>query len=392
MNSFIRNKGYLYISNGRIVPKSQEDSLAPVHVSSFDAPCLWAANEMGFKLYEGINRTYATQVKNLDYDITYYNQHIYRSIFDLKAIEIGYRNLCLFLESHPDIAVIHCNTPIGGLLGRICGKKYGKTVIYMVHGFHFYKGAPLINRVVFKSIEKWLAHKTDCLITINHEDYEAAQSLRLNKGGKTYQVNGVGVDLKAFDNVDVDYGEKRQSLGLPRDAIVGIVVGDLNENKNVGTIIRALSLAGGDIHLLICGLGPLESRLKGLAKKYGVQERCHFLGFRTDIKALYKVSDMFLFASQREGLPRSTMEAMLAGLPCLVSSIRGNVDLIDHNKGGLLFPPKDYESLAEAIKIMAESQDKRKEFGEYNKVKIKAYDIEIVKQQMLDVYKEVCVL
>lgn len=384
------NQGYLYISNGRVVPKSKEDSVEPVHVSSFDAPCIWAANELGLKLYEGINRTYASQVKNLDYDITYYNQHIYRNIFDLKTIRIGYRNLCQFLKSHPNIKFIHCNTPIGGLLGRICGKKYGKKVIYMVHGFHFYKGAPLINRVVFKPIERWLAHKTDCLITINQEDYEAAKTLRLNKGGIVYKVNGVGVDLSGFDNVVVDFAEKRKSLNVPEDAVVGIVVGDLNKNKNVGTIIKALQMVKCDMHLLVCGFGPLESKLKELAKVCGVQDRCHFLGFRTDVKELYKISDMFVFASQREGLPRSTMEAMLAGLPCVVSNIRGNVDLIDNNKGGILFPPKDYKALAEAMTIIAGNPGDRKRFGEYNKERIKAFDIEIVKNQMLEIYKEVC--
>lgn len=382
-------EGFLYIANGRVVPKEKEDSLDPIRTGSFELPCMWAADQLDFKLYEGINRTYASEVKNLDYDITYYNQHIYRNIFDLKTIRIGYRNLCRLLEEHPDISVIHCNTPIGGLLGRICGKKYGKKVIYMVHGFHFYKGAPLINRLLFKPIEKWLAHKTDCLITINQEDFEAAQTLRLNKGGKAYKVNGVGVNLNAFDNVVVDFAEKRKSLNVPENAIVGIVVGDLNKNKNVGTIIRALSLAEKNIHIMICGLGPLDKELKELAEKTGVSDRCHFLGFRTDVKELYKISDMFVFASQREGLPRSTMEAMLAELPCVVSNIRGNVDLIDNNKGGLLFPPKDHVALADAMTVMALDICKRKNYGAYNKERIKAFDIEIVKQQMLDIYKEV---
>ena len=190
----------------------------------------------------------------------------------------------------------------------------------------------------------------------------------------------------------MDYSEKRQSLNLPEDAVVGIVVGDLNENKNVGTIIKALSLVENGMHILICGLGPLENRLKKMAIKLGVKERCHFLGFRTDIKELYRISDIFVFASQREGLPRSTMEAMLAGLPCIVSNIRGNVDLIDNKKGGFLFPPLCHESLAEALTIMADDTDIRKRFGLYNKERIKEFDIEIVKQQMIDIYKEVCSL
>ena len=234
-----------------------------------------------------------------------------------------------------------------------------------------------------------MAHKTDCLITINQEDYEAAQRFKLYKGGKVYKVKGVGVDLNSFDGIPVNVKEKRESLGLPKDAVVGIVVGDLNENKNVKTIIRALPLADGNIHIIICGFGPLESTLKKLAKDLGVDERCHFLGFRTDVKELYLASDIFIFASQREGLPRSTMEAMLAGLPCVVSKIRGNIDLIDENKGGSLFPPKDFDSLAKELTILADNPSLRVKYGTYNKERIKDYDIEVVKKQMLNIYQEV---
>lgn len=385
----MNRKGFLYIANGRLVPKQQEDSLEPFRTTSFESPCMWAANQLGMKLYMGINRTYASELKGVDYDITFYNQHIYRNIFDIKEIKIGYDNLCCFLEAHPDISVVHCNTPIGGVLGRICGKKYGKKVIYMAHGFHFYKGAPLLNRTIFKFIEKWMAHKTDCLITINQEDYEAAQRFKLNKGGKVFKVNGVGVNLNSFNGVSVNVKEKRESLDLPENAVVGIVVGDLNNNKNVETIIRSLPLADGNIHIIICGFGPLESTLKKLAKDLGVDERCHFLGFRTDVKELYLASDIFIFASQREGLPRSTMEAMLAGLPCVVSKIRGNIDLIDENKGGSLFPPKDFDSLAKELTILANNPSLRVKYGTYNKERIKDYDIEVVKKQMLNIYQEV---
>lgn len=380
-------KGYLFIANGRVVPREQERSLEPVKTGSFEAPCMYAAEKVGYKLYMGINRDYAEQLKGVDYDITFYNQHIYRNIFGLKDIWIGYKNLCRFLESHRNIEVVHCNTPIGGFLGRICGKKYGKKVIYMAHGFHFYKGAPLLNRIVFKPIEKWLARKTDCLITINQEDYEAALNFRLAKGGKVYKVNGVGVDLHSFDSVNVDKDKKREELLLPQDAIIGIVVGDLNENKNVETIIRALPMVEANLHLLICGFGPLENELKLLSEQLGVKERCHFLGFRTDVKELYLISDMFVIASQREGLPRSTMEAMLAGLPCVVSNIRGNVDLIDEGKGGGLVPAKDYESFAEAMTLVALDTEKRKLYGVYNKERIKQYDIEVVKKQMAEIFE-----
>ncbi len=380
-------RGYLFIANGRMVPREQEISLEPVKTGTFEAPCMYAASELGYKLYMGVNRDFADKLKGVDYDITFYNQHIYRNIFNLKDIWIGYKNLCRFLDEHPNIEVIHCNTPIGGVLGRICGRKFHKTVIYTAHGFHFYKGAPFLSRTLFKFVEKWMARSTDCLITINQEDYEAAQKFRLNNGGKVYKVNGVGIDTHAFDGISINRREKRFSIGIPEDAILGIIVGDLNDNKNVDTLIKALPDTSSSVHYIICGFGPNEIHLKSMAEKLGVAERCHFLGYRSDVKELYLASDVFLFASQREGLPRSTMEAMLAGLPCVVSQIRGNVDLIDEGKGGFLIPAKDVHSFSKAITELAQNPELREQYGNYNMLKVKSYDLEIVKQQMVSIYK-----
>ena len=383
------NKGYLYISNGRVAPREVECSLDPISTGSFEAASIYAAHELGFQLYMGVNREYAEQLTGVDYDITFYNQHIYRNILNIRDLWIGYKNLCRFLKLHHEIAVLHCNTPIGGVLGRICGKKYGKKVIYMAHGFHFYKGSPLINRTIFKFIERRMAHKTNCLITINQEDYEAAQSFKLCKGGRVFKVNGVGINTLLYDGVIVDKNSKRESIGVPEDAFLGIVVGDLNDNKNVKTLIKALPYTAPNVHYIICGTGPEEKRLKEMAKLLRVEERCHFLGYRTDVKELYLTADVFLFASKREGLPRSTMEAMACGLPCIVSKIRGNVDLIDDKKGGYLVPCLDYKSFAIAINDLLSDPIKSKSMGAYNKEKIKCFDIGVVRKQMVEIFSEV---
>lgn len=382
-------KGFLFIANGRVVPRKQELSLEPVKTGSFEAPAMYAADYLGLKLYMGINRDYADQLKAVDYPITFYNQHIYRNIFGFKDIYVGYKNLCRFLESHPDIEIIHCNTPIGGVLGRICGKKYNKKVIYTAHGFHFFKGAPLANRTIFKWIEKYMAHYSDAIITINQEDYNAAQSFHLKKGGKVFYVPGVGVDTKLYDSIVVNKNQKKQEIGLPVGSKIGIIVGDLNDNKNVETIIKALPTTPKEFHIIICGFGPNELSLKELAANLKVSERTHFLGFRKDVKELYAISDMFLFASKREGLPRSTMEAMCMKLPCIVSKIRGNVDLIDEGLGGFLCTPLDYNAYAQAINKVLSDEKSAKQFGEYNKTKVEQFSIDVVRNKMVDVFNEV---
>ena len=382
-------KGYLFISNDSKGTREQELSIEPIKTGSFEAPCIYAANKLGYKLYKGVNRINADKIKCVDYDISYYYQHIYRSIWNVKDIWIGYKNLCGFLDSHPDVDVIHCNTPIGGVLGRICGNKYNKKVIYTAHGFHFYEGAPLINRTLFKWIEQWLAHYTDALITINKEDYKSAQKFHFKKGGKAYYVPGVGVNTSAFENISVDINEKKKEIGLPQDTKVGIIVGDLNDNKNVETLLSAVSDTPDNFHVIICGIGPNEDKLKGQADSLGILNRVHFLGFRKDMKELLRISDVFLFASKREGLPRSIMEAMACGLPCVVSNIRGNVDLIDDKRGGFLVHSKDSKGYGKSINILLNNPGMSQSMGKYNLIKAKKYDLQEVGEIMINLYKEV---
>ncbi len=382
-------KGYLFIANGRIVPREQELSLAPVRTGSFEASAMYAAEQLGFKLYMGINHNYADQLKCIDYDITFYNQHIYRNIWGIKDIWIGYKKLCSFLEMHPDIYVIHCNTPIGGFLGRICGHKYKKKVIYTAHGFHFFKGGSFVNRTIFKWIEEWMAHYSDAIITINKEDFTAAKKFHYKKGGKAYYVPGVGVCTTTCENIIVDKVVKFKEIGLPEDVNVGIIVGDLNDNKNVETLIKALPLTPSFFHVIICGLGSNEKSLKKLVDDEKLTERVHFLGYRTDVKELYAISDLFLLASKREGLPRSTMEAMCMGLPCIVSKIRGNVDLIDEGYGGYLIAPLDFQGFACAINKLLKDKVHAKLLGEYNRTKVKGFDIKIVNQIMIKTFTEI---
>lgn len=381
--------GYLFIANGTKPTAKQADYKGPIPIGSFGLSSVEAAKALGYQLFYGINLNYPESLECVNFPGTvFYNQHCYRNPFAIKDNWIAYKNTCKLLSEHPEIEVIHCNTPVGGIVGRLSGRKFKKKVIYTVHGFHFYKGAPLINCTIFKWLEQWLAHYTDAIITINHEDYEAAQKLHYKKGRRAYYVPGVGVNLEVFNDVVVDRNKKLSELGIPVEASVGIVVGDLNDNKNVETIIKALPKTNNDFHVLICGVGPNKDSIMELATRLGIAERVHLLGFRKDVKELLKISDVYLFASKREGLPRSTMEAMASGLPCVVSDIRGNRDLIDE-KGGFLIGVQDVDGYAEAMNKLLDSCEMRNRMGDYNKVKILEFDIKNVTKQMINVFQDI---
>lgn len=356
-------------------------------VNNFSYASMIAAQNLGVDFHIAGNWGYKTEQERI-LDEKKYGIHIHqidfiRSPFTPRNFA-AYKQLKALFDMEQFDAV-HCNTPIGGLLGRLVSKKYKiSKVIYQAHGFHFYKGAPKLNWMLYYPVEKWLAHYTDALVTINREDHTIAQELRLRNNGEIYFVPGVGIDLRKIKEVTVAK-TKRSELGIPEEATLLLSVGELNENKNHETVIRALSELK-DVYYIVAGEGERRPYLEDLIRTLDLSHRVKLLGFRTDIVELCGAADAFVFPSYREGLSVSVMEAMACGLPVVCSKIRGNTDLIDEN-GGILFDPHSVEDCGKAIKGMLASDMKNK--GAYNKEKIKGFSTDAVIARMTDIYKKV---
>ena len=203
-----------------------------------------------------------------------------------------------------------------------------------------------------------------------------------------YKVHGVGINLNEYGNIPIS--GIRKEIGLRNNDFVCISAGDLVARKNYDTAIEAIAKCNNKrVHYLICGVGPENEKLQSLAKKMNVFNRIHFLGFRSDIKELMRDSDLFLFTTLQEGLPRSMMEAMACGLPCIASNIRGNVDLLDDKMGGYLCDCNDASYIAEKINVLADDEALRKSMSEHNLETIKKFDVSVVKEEIRNIYKEV---
>ncbi|EPH12733.1 glycosyltransferase family 4 protein [Facklamia hominis] len=380
--------GYVFLSNSSKPTKSELLSRDKVRFTNVSKPCLEIALEMGYKVYFGVNRT---NPENLECDlpINLYDSHTYRSLTDLKSNTIAFNNLFRLVKKN-NIEVIHCNTPIGGMIGRLVGKLLNvKKIIYTAHGFHFYKGAPLINNTVLKWAELLMARWTDVIITMNKEDYMAAKKFKLRNNGNVYYIPGVGIDVNYYKNTKIDVEKKRSELGLDKNDFVFITVGDLVKNKNLKVMLEALYICKKpEIKLIICGKGPEFQALNELKEKYELINQVKFLGYRDDIVDLLKISDAFILTSKREGLSRVIMEAMASGLPCIVSRIRGNVDLITDNKGGILCNPESSKEFANAMSFFINNPITIDYFVHYNFNKIYSYDINSIYTKIKDIYKE----
>lgn len=295
----------------------------------------------------------------------------------------------LVFEGNYDI--VHCHTPVAAMCTRIACRKIRKSgikVIYTAHGFHFYKGAPLKNWLLYFSVEWFCSFWTDVLITINKEDFKRAQ--KYMHARHIQYVPGVGIDVSRFYNAEIDNREKRRfELGVPNNGHLLLSVGELNENKNHQVVIEALKkINNSTIHYAIAGKGKLYVFLQTLVKSLGLEKQVHLLGYCDDMTTLYKLADAYVLPSFREGLNVSMIEAMASGIPILCSDIRGNSDIIDCDQLGFLCNPSDSDDVAEGLKkviFAADVLDKNA-----GKKKIIEYDVKTINNKMMEIYETVC--
>ena len=361
-------------------------------VNNFSYSSIIAAQKLGIEFHiagnwTGYSNPADKKADEMKYGIRIHQIDFIRTPYDPRNIN-AYRQVVELIKREK-FDVIHCNTPIGGVIGRLAGKKSGvKKIIYEAHGFHFFNGAPKINWIIYYPIEKWLAHYTDCIVTMNAEDNEIAKKFKLRNEGKVYNVHGVGIDLSEFKGLEQYRERKRKEFGFTEENVVLISMGDLIARKNYKVAIEAIAKCNNPrLHYIICGKGPEFNNLKALVKAKCVEKQVHFLGFRSDIKELLAAADIFIQTSLQEGLPRSMMEAMATGLPCIASRIRGNVDLIENGKGGYLCNAQDINSFANAVSRLVKDSILRSKMAKINSTSIGNYGTKVVENEMFKIYK-----
>lgn len=361
---------------------------------SFERGNISLLNELGCKVILVANfddKKYNHKIKeiqSLGVEIT--NVPFERSPFKIATIK-NYFYLKKIIENEKPI-LVDCHLAVVGVLSRIaCLRKKTIRIIYSPHGFFFYKGCSIFNKIVYKTMESLLARKTDALITINSEDYNNARKMKIR--GNAYYVPGVGVDVDAIQKKENGNPYLRELIGATDDELILISVGELSKNKNHIVVIEAIKAIHEkgikNIHYVICGRDDTERKIiEERVNEYGLQKKFHFLGYRTDVVELNKQASCFILPSYKEGLSVSIIEAMACGLPVIASRIRGNVDLIDEGLGGYLFDPNDSAELVEAIQNVM-LNDRINTMGSYNMSKCKKYSLESVHSSMKMIYGEV---
>jgi len=274
----------------------------------------------------------------------------------------------------PDI--VHTHNPKPGIYGRVVAKLCRTSaIVNTVHGLYANSDDKLIKRILVYTLERMAATCSDVELVQNPEDVDTL--LRLWTPRKKLRLLGNGVDIARFKkgrDFNATRNATRGLLGLDStDLVIGtasrlVVEKGYNE---LFSAFRKLKMSGANCKLLVIGphepdkSDALSSRSVAEAEADGVI----FLGMRDDIETLYHALDIFVLASYREGYPRAAMEAATAGLPLVVTNIRGCRQVVEHRVNGLLVEKKDVRSLHSALEELVGDPSLRIRLGKNSAIK-----------------------
>lgn len=361
-------------------------TVVKTHIMEFHIPYLKMFKEMGWETAVAARNDYENPADCIiPHCDAYFDIPFERS--PLKPANLNAYKALKKVIDEGGYDIIHCHTPVGAMLTRLAAvgaRKKGTKVIYTAHGFHFFKGAPLLNWLVYYPVERLLSGLTDVLITINREDYDRAQKFSAKK---VCYVPGVGIDISRFAPVPEKRSALRDQLGIPQNAAVLLSVGEVNKNKNHQLAIQALARLS-DCYYVICGRGPLLESHRELARSLGVEDRLILTGYRTDVADFYQAADIFVFPSRREGLPVAVMEAMASGLPVVCTKIRGSADLVKENVSGLYMDCDDPATAVRAIQYLLDNPGLRHAMGEEGRKAAAQFDLPAILSEVRKIYQD----
>ena len=361
----------------------------PSHIGQVHLPIIKMLKEKGIEVHaaarDNLSEKNGLKLKYVD---KIYNIPFERSPFNMNNI-VSYKMLNNILAKE-NYDIVHCNTPVGGIVTRLAAKKFRKNglrVIYTAHGFHFYKGAPIKNWLIYYPIEKIMTHLTDDLITITKEDYDLAICKKFKSN--IHHIYGVGVNSTKFKPVSI---EEKQNLRLKKgyqNEFIILCTGELNKNKNQSTLIKAMShvvKVNPDTRLLLAGNGPMHDELEKLIKNLNLKDNVELLGYRTDLEDYVNLCDLVVSASFREGMPLNIMEGMICGKPIIASDNRGHRELIHDKENGILVDPNKEKEFFKEICNLMKDREKQYNYGKKSLNYIKPYDIKNIKKIMSYIY------
>lgn len=255
----------------------------------------------------------------------------------------------LFRREKPDI--VHTHSSKAGILGRQAAAwARVPAVVQTFHGFGFTPGQNPLARAFFAGLEKLVAPVTDAFIFVSRANLDEALGRGIGRPDKYHLIRS-GVRLSDYRSIRRSPSAP-EGLAVPAGRPLVVTIGPFKPQKNLGDFLKVAALVRRQVPeavFLVVGDGRARPALEGEVRRLGLEGAVLLPGWRRDVPAVLARADVFAMTSLWEGLPRSLVEAMAAGLPSVANAVDGCRDIVADGKNGFLTPPGRPDLTAERI-------------------------------------------
>ncbi|MAM94863.1 glycosyltransferase family 4 protein [Parvibaculum sp.] len=266
----------------------------------------------------------------------------------------------LYRRVRPDI--VHTHTSKAGIVGRLAALAW--LPARGVHGVHIlpFTSEPFLKRIVYVLLEKLVALRTHAFIDVSEGMRDLCLEYRLGTNDNHFVIRS-GMDVAKFRKATPADDIAALSGG---EAVVLGYVAVLERRKRHREMLEALVpvlKAQSHVSLVLAGDGPERHVIEAIIHENGLQDRVRVLGFREDVERVVAGCDICVFASQREGLPRSVVQYVIAGKPVVASALPGIERVIRDGENGFVVAGDRLEGLAEGVETLMRDTGLRASFA-----------------------------
>jgi len=281
--------------------------------------------------------------------------------------------------------IVHTHTSKAGFIGRLAAYLAKiPIVIHTVHGFAFHEQSSLLEIYFYSFLERLASHWCDRIVCVSEFHKKWALRLAIANKNKIIAINNGIPENRILPSRDK--GSVLKEINLTNEIVI-LFTGRLAPQKGVEYLLKSVPIIASKINMpfkiLIIGEGPLKYYLDEMVEKLNIRRYVKFLGFRKDIGDLLNISDIVVLPSLWEGLSIALLEAMAAGKPIITTTIGSNLEVVKNEETALLVPPKNSESIAEAVIRLINNPEFAKKLGEEAK---KTYQKKYTEEIMLNNY------
>lgn len=284
--------------------------------------------------------------------------------------------------------VVHAHGSRAAFYARVADVSGARRCVYTLHGIHVDKAGSTLRRAVFLSVERLLRSRTARFVCVCEADCAKGAALGVLDQERAVVVHN-GIEMLE----PVEKGVFRAELGIGESVPLVLSVGRFCEPKDQATLVEAwarVSVRFSSAVLALVGSGPLEARLRDLANDRSVAHSLRFISPRPDLRPAYTDADIFVLSSRWEGLPYVVLEAMAQGLPVISTAVDGIPEAVADRRTGLLVPPADPRTLAEALMWAISEPQKAAKLGVAGHARVQAeFGLDAMVDGVAAVYREV---